>query len=108
MKKWVPFIILVSIAIITFVNLVFLTEAPYEPQTADPEIIYYEACSDCHGENGQGSGVLYPAFDNAFSSRVEIEKNIKNGGWLMPKFKHINGDTLKKLVNYIYEKKYLD
>lgn len=104
-KRWAPFVILITIAVISFLNLVFFTKASYKPETDDPDIIYYEACSDCHGETGKGSGILYPAFDSTIS-REEIQENIMNGGWLMPKFEHIHGDTLKKLVNYIYEQNY--
>lgn len=104
-KRWSAFVILLLIALISLVNLVFFTDDPYKPTTDDPDIIYYEACSDCHGDIGQGSGLLYPSLDS-LSSRTEIEKNIVKGGWLMPKFKYIHGDTLKKLVNYIYKKEY--
>ena len=106
LRKWLPFIVMISIAIISFISLVFFPDATYKPQIDDPDQIYYEACSGCHGENGQGSGVFYPAFDSLSISRKQIGKNIVNGGWLMPKFKHIHGDTLKKLVEYIYHKKY--
>lgn len=106
LKKWLPFIIMLSIAIIAFINLVFFPNDQYHPKTDDPDIIYYEACTDCHGENGQGSGLLYPAFDTTSMSRKEIRKNIVDGGWLMPEFRNIRADTLEKLVNYIYEKKY--
>ena len=104
-KRWAPFVILITIAVISLANLIFFTDAEYRPRTDDPDEIYYEACSDCHGESGQGSSILYPALDTSLS-REEIQKNIMNGGWLMPKFKHIHGDTLKKLVNYIYKQNY--
>jgi mono/diheme cytochrome c family protein len=106
-RKWLPFSIFVIVACIAMINLFFFTDAPYKPKTDDPDIIYYEVCSECHGDNGQGSGVFYPAFKDSIS-REEIKKNIMNGGWLMPKFKYIQEDTLQKLVNYIYEKKYVD
>lgn len=106
LKKWLPFIVLICAVIIAFINLVFFPNDQYIPQTDDPDQIYYEACSDCHGENGQGKGLLYPAFDTLAISKIQIKKNIVDGGWLMPKFKHIHGDTLEKLIEYIYEKKY--
>ena len=106
LRKWLPFIVMISVAVVSFINLVFFPDDPYKPLTDDPDEIYFEACSDCHGESGQGSGVFYPAIDNLSISHKQIEKNIVNGGWLMPKFKYIHGDTLKKLVEYIYDKNY--
>jgi len=36
----------------------------------------------------------------------DIKNTITNGALFMPAFKRINGDTLKSLVDYIYNKKF--
>ncbi len=105
--KWFPFIILISVAAISAVYLfLFGKTDPYEPLTDDPRKIYREACMHCHGQNGEGSGLLYPAFEHDNLKLENIRKNIVEGAFLMPSFENIRGDTLDSLVLFIYQKKY--
>jgi len=109
LKRWLPFMIIISGAFITFVYLVFSGGTdPYIPNSDDPEIIYRDACSHCHGLNGEGDGLLYPAFDNENLTMQDIKKSISEGSWRMPDFENIRNDTLNILVLYIYEKQYLN
>lgn len=108
LKRWFPFIFMIGIALISFLYLVLFPEEKYKPHTDDPDLIYYQACSECHGDYGQGRGVLNPALNKTNYSKKDIEDYIVAGSWRMPKFKYIHGDTLKKLVNYIHAKGFLD
>jgi mono/diheme cytochrome c family protein len=101
MKKWLPFIVLLVLILVSLSYLFLLKEdSEYVPQTDKAAIIYREACKHCHGEEGQGSGLFYPAFDERLDSQ-EIYEVIQNGALLMPAFNHIKGDTLDMLVKYI-------
>lgn len=106
MKKWFPFI-LILIFITASLAYLFLSkeDSKYTPKTNDAATIYHEACMHCHGDKGQGSGLFYPAFEKDLPER-EIYKKINNGALLMPAFTHIKGDTLDKLVEYIYSGSY--
>jgi cytochrome c553 len=107
-RKWLPFTLMITLACLSFIYFIlFGDNEPYFPESGDPAIIYQEACVQCHGKNGEGSGILYPAFDHSELTLEIIRQNIKEGTWLMPRFKNINGDTLNLLSDYIYQKKYL-
>lgn len=108
MKRWIPFILMISVALFTFVYLVFYggTE-PYKPRTDDPQLIYEQACAHCHGERGEGSGLLYPAFSDSAYILDEVKNTITEGTWLMPGFVHIKGDTLERIGRFIVDKEYL-
>jgi len=101
MKKWLPFILLLSAALLAGLWLVLQPgENPYKPETNRPEKIYREVCLQCHGDLGQGSGLLYPAFE-ADLDTMQIKEAIVKGGFLMPSFTGIRGDTLDRLVYYV-------
>jgi len=107
-RKWAPFALMLVSALFSFIYFILYGDnEPYFPETDDPEVIYQEACVHCHGKNGEGSGILYPAFDHSQLTIKSIEEYIKEGTWLMPKFDNINGDTLKDLNEYILDKRYL-
>lgn len=103
MRKWIPLILILTIVIISLINLFFFTEDPYRPTTDDPQIIYYEACASCHGDEGNGVGFLYPPLRTDTLSVVEIENIITMGSWRMPRFYNIKNDTLATLVKFIHE-----
>jgi len=105
-KRWLPFLFLISVIIISISYLFFSTEeSVYRPDTDDPAVIYREACQHCHGKQGQGTGLLYPAFDENLTVK-KIESSIVTGDLLMPAFIYIKGDTLNNLVEYIYTRSY--
>jgi mono/diheme cytochrome c family protein len=105
-KKWLPFIFLMVVLIISMAYL-FLSpdQSEYTPQSDNPAIIYREACMHCHGDQGQGSGLLYPAFDKDLTEG-HIQATITEGDLLMPAFPGIKGDTLKQLVHFIHSGAY--
>lgn len=106
-RRWAPFILMLTVAVFSFLYFLFYGDnEPYFPATDDPNVIYQEACVHCHGKNGQGDGILYPAFEQQLTVKI-IEQNISEGTWLMPKFENIKGDTLRKLSEFIYGKEYL-
>ena len=108
-KRWLPFVVIILVMIYSFFSfLVFGENEPYFPKTINPKIIYSEACAQCHGERGEGSGILYPAFDSEDLTLELIRQNIEEGTWRMPKFSHIQGDTLNKLIEFIYKNEYLN
>ena len=106
MKKWLPFVILL-IVIVTSLAYIFLSkeDSTYIPETDDAAIIYREACRNCHGDKGQGSGLFYPSLDEELH-KAEIYNTIQNGSLLMPAFIHIKGDTLDRLVEFIESKSF--
>jgi len=109
MKKWFPFISMVVIALAATVYLVLKGgDNLYIPHTDDPSVIYKEACVDCHGADGQGDGLLYPAFDYSELDLKLIKDKIAHGDWRMPAFRHIHTDTLDVLARFILDKKYLE
>ncbi len=109
LKRWMPFIIIIIVILITTAFL-FLNkqEVNYQPQTDSPAVIYKEACQYCHGDRGQGTGLLYPGFDNDDLTIESIRHSIQNGELLMPAYVNIKGDTLQALAEFIYYKKYRD
>lgn len=106
-KKWLPFIVIVSVIIISSAGL-FLSESanPYRPGTNNPSQIYREACAQCHGIEGEGSGLIYPSLGEDDLTIDEIKNVITEGAFLMPAFININGDTLEALGRYILERQY--
>jgi mono/diheme cytochrome c family protein len=101
MKKWLPFLILITIALFTALwSFLHPAPNPYHPKTDRPEKIYREVCLQCHGDQGQGSGLLYPAFEADLDS-VVVKDIIGSGGFLMPAFPGIQGDTLNNLGTYV-------
>jgi hypothetical protein len=101
-KKWVPFFMILLIALTTFINMVLFSENPYKPVTDDPLIIYYEACSSCHGDEGISNSFIYPSLlTGKYPDKLFIKRKITEGGWLMPRFNNIKGDTLINLVELV-------
>ncbi len=107
LKRWLPFI-LFTVLILTFSGYFLLSSktSNYKPTTNNPAIIYFEACSHCHGKDGRSENLLYPDLIGERLTRDEVQKIIVQGEWLMPAFKHLKGDTLKNLVNYVVQKKF--
>ncbi len=107
LRKWMPFIGLIAIVIISSVYLFFTKQqSVYVPQTANPAQIYHEACASCHGEQGQGTGLFYPALKEEDFTQETIRKYITQGELFMPAFSHIRADTLDSLIQFVYKQGY--
>ncbi len=106
-KRWIPFGFFVFL-IIGFSFYLFFNQqkSDYRPQTENPSVIYYEACSHCHGKDGRSDNLLYPDLDSKKLSRVRVRDVIQKGDLFMPAFEHIRGDTLQKLVDFIINGQY--
>jgi len=105
MRKWIPFAILLITALISAVYLILTGQTrSYLPQNADPAVIYQEACAECHGKQGEGSGWFYPALGETEISREEVVEIIRQGAFMMPAFPQIPDTTLLRLSAYIIKK----
>ena len=106
-RRWLPF---VGILVIVFISSIYLfytqQHSVYVPQTDNPAQIYQEACASCHGENGEGTGLFYPALTEEEFTVQKIRKYITTGELFMPAFSHIHGDTLDSLIQFIYNREY--
>lgn len=100
-KRWLPFLFLLTAITCSLLYLLFKKNpSEYFPHTDDPAVIYQEACMQCHGDQGQGSGLFYPAFKPGMDEN-KIFDAVTKGALLMPVFTHIKGDTLSALIHYI-------
>lgn len=107
MKKWFPFIALISVALLFSVYLLMSGEtSPYTPETNDPLEVYAQACAHCHGPKGQGSGLFYPALKPEELTAEAIRKAIIEGDLLMPAFPNINDTLMDSLAQNILNEKY--
>ena len=108
MRRWYPFIILV-IAIFILVNYLIFTgqDDDYIPKTSNPSIVYQQACVRCHGERGEGEGMLYPDLSDEVLVEDEVFRIVRKGDFLMPAFPNIPDSTLNKLAEYVVNKKFI-
>ena len=107
MIKWFPFILLVLLIIILSFFLIFSEyRDDYEPTTTDSAQIYNEACARCHGEDGKGSGLLYPDLVEESFSDEDVIRILKTGKLFMPAFPQIPDSVLKNLANYMTGRKF--
>lgn len=72
----------------------------YKPTTKNPKIIYEEACSWCHGQDFGGT-VRGPSLIQNELKISRIRKMLVEGNEKMPRFKHLTGDTLESVINYV-------
>ena len=78
----------------------------YRPESSNPSVIYQEVCADCHGKQGEGSGLFYPALGEKEISRRDVIEIIRKGAFMMPAFPHIPDTTLQKLSTFIMKKEF--
>lgn len=107
-RRWLPFGIIVVIIFVMFLFTLTTRNSIYVPDTADPVVIYKDACASCHGSMGEGTELFYPALNLEKINKSEVENIIKNGSFMMPAFTLIRTDTLQRLVNFIMEKKFIE
>jgi len=102
MRRWLPFILLIGIALFVTVRFfVYGRTDYYRPHTSDPELIYSQACSGCHGEKGEGSGLLYPDLLDPTLSRQDVIEAVRDGKMMMPSFPMIQDTSLSKLARFL-------
>ncbi len=107
LRRWIPFsLFLILIIVFSSYFLLSAKASNYQPVTDDPAVIYYEACSHCHGKNGQSENLLYPDLAEEKMSVSKVKELVTNGEFMMPAFKNIKGDTLQKLAEYVAEKQF--
>lgn len=105
-KKWIPFILLISIIIVTAIYMFLNTlKSTYIPTSDNPGQIYREACSGCHGVQGEGKA-LFPALADESISVEYLKKIVPAGSFMMPSFEYLRGDTLNKLADYVSRHKF--
>jgi len=108
MKRWLPFIVILLIALLSGIYLLLnTTRSTYYPQTDQPGVIYREACAGCHGARGEGEHLIYPELAKEVLNRGRAQQLIMNGSMMMPAFIYIKGDTLKALLDYVVGKKFI-
>jgi hypothetical protein len=109
MKRWLPFIIIIIFIFVLVNFLLFTGQAnEYIPHSSDASVVYKEACVECHGERGNGNGLLYPDLTRVLLREEGIANIVRNGELFMPSFPHIPDSTLKKLAVYVADKKFMN
>ncbi|MES9940394.1 MAG: cytochrome c [Candidatus Thiodiazotropha sp. 6PLUC2] len=63
--------------------------------------IYANACSSCHGSNGQGKFGFLLKLAGTDDSSEEISEKIINGGHIMPAFPNISQQEAEKVAAYL-------
>lgn len=108
MKRWVPFVLLILIILVLVIFLLFTDQSnKYNPTTSDPSVVYREACVECHGERGEGNGLLYPDLTSELLREEEVINIVRNGELFMPSFPNISDSVLKNLAVYVVEKNFM-
>ena len=107
MKKWIPFILILLVAVSSTFFLFVGGEVNYVPQTSDPEIIYKEACTGCHGLGEINPEFLTPNLGEEELLSTGVKNIVKNGTWRMPSFPAISDTVLDALAEYVANKKFL-
>ncbi len=108
MKRWILFIFLISLVVILSLYLFLADQTDlYIPNDADPAVVYGEACARCHGESGEGAGILYPALSGNRNRPEEVQDIVRKGASFMPAFPNIPDTVLAGLAEYVAQKKYL-
>jgi len=106
-KKWIPFILILIIAVSTSFFLFIGGEASYISHTTDPAVIYRDACTGCHGIAVTKSEFLTPNLAEEKLLSTEVKTVIKDGTWRMPSFPAITDTVLDRLADYVANKKFL-
>jgi mono/diheme cytochrome c family protein len=74
----------------------------YKPaEGMSAEQIFAEACSGCHGDEGEGKFGFLLSIAGTQTAGEELTTLIRNGGHLMPAFTQIDKETAEALVAYL-------
>jgi mono/diheme cytochrome c family protein len=107
MKRWYPFILIVGLVIFFSLQLFWGGQADYTPVTADPSIIYIEACLECHGDGQQPANIWSPDLSNEILLESEVRQIVHAGNWRMPAFPMIPDSILDSLTDYVVNKRFV-
>ena len=107
MRRWYPFIILI-VAIFILINFLMFSgqDSDYTPTTSDPAVVFREVCVECHGKRGEGEGFFYPDLAKELINKEDVIEIVRNGALFMPAFPNIQDSTLRKLSEYVANKKF--
>jgi quinohemoprotein ethanol dehydrogenase len=79
--------------------------APAPSQAASGEKLFSDNCESCHGTNGAG-GHIGPNLQKSSvaESLAKVEKQVRNGGAVMPPFKGVLSDEqIDAVAHYVVE-----
>ena len=108
MKRWIPFIILILIAVLSTISLITGGRESYTPVSNEPALIYREACMECHGSGKNKANLWSPSLAEENHSGQEVKKIVSQGTWRMPAFPNITQTALDSLANYVAERRFLE
>jgi mono/diheme cytochrome c family protein len=91
-----------TVLVVSLVQGIPSPEDAYRPNTLDGRIIYLEACSKCHGAQGQGTALAPPLRGRSLKPE-RIWKQVESGTGRMPKFPNITAEALDNLSIYVTE-----
>jgi mono/diheme cytochrome c family protein len=106
MKKWLPFAGLIILAIISTISMIISGDSDYIPQTADPAVIYEQACAECHGTGETPGNFWSPALSGEILTKKEVREIVRNGTWRMPAFPLVPDSLLDTLALYVSENRF--
>jgi mono/diheme cytochrome c family protein len=106
MKRWLPFIALIILAIFSTVFVITGGESDYLPESDDPGIIYQEVCVGCHGTGKSAGNIWSPDLAGEIVTESDVKKIVREGTWRMPAFPSIPDSILDSLAVYVAKKRF--
>ncbi|MBT3350567.1 MAG: cytochrome c [Nitrospinaceae bacterium] len=82
-----------------------MTTSPEGLAKLTSPILFQQACSQCHGKNGEGVKSLTPPLKGRGLPMAYVRLQIYKGSQKMPAFPFIKGETLDRLAKYVTELK---
>ena len=81
------------------------TTAPAPSQAASGAKLFSDNCESCHGTNGAGGHIGPNLQKSAIAeSLAKVEKQVRNGGTVMPPFKGVlSGAEIVAVAHYVVE-----
>ena len=81
------------------------TTAPAPSQAASGAKLFSDNCESCHGTNGAGGHIGPNLQKSAIAvSLAKVEKQVRNGGTVMPPFKGVlSGAEIDAVAHYVVE-----
>ncbi len=107
MKKWIPFASILLVALVLVINLILGGNEKYRPTTSDPEVVYKEACLECHGNGDQAANLWSPDLTASLLTVPEVRQIVSEGNWRMPAFPFIPDSILDSLSVFVADKKFV-
>ena len=79
--------------------------APAPSQAASGAKLFSDNCESCHGTNGAGGHIGPNLQKSAIAvSLAKVEKQVRNGGTVMPPFKGVlSGEEIDVVAHYVVE-----